>query len=124
MRALSLLGLSTALLAQPPSQPAQPGLNLAFLARILESPDHGETRPWHTFRVPPESASATVEVLGEYTAEEWRQVKFNEFLAWFRVDYQKYMYRHGGGSMDPALPTERLGSNPQPRLVPLGRASF
>jgi hypothetical protein len=106
----------------------RPGEDRAFLARVLA--DSGDaTRPWKTFRSPAESASAVVEVVGEFTREERRQVAFQEFLVWFREDLRRFF--RGQGAAVPAsnlasatLPVDRFGGNPVPRNVPLGKASF
>ena len=87
------------------------------------------TRPWRTFRPPAESASAVVEVVGELTREELRQVAFQEFLVWFRQDLRRFLHSIGGASeplnlASATLPVDRFGGNPVPRNVPLGRADF
>lgn len=106
----------------------RPGEDRAFLARVLT--DSGDaTRPWKTFRAPSESASAVVEVVGELTPEERRQVAFQEFLVWFREDLRRFF--RGRGAAVPAsnlasatLPVDRFGGNPVPRNVPLGKVGF
>lgn len=131
MRALLCLCLATCLLAggTPRPEAPEPGRNLAFLSRILADSEGG-TRPWRTFRPPAESASAVVEVVGELTPAELRQVAFQEFLTWFRLDIQRFLHKHGGTAPVPTslasatLPVERFGGNPVPRNVPLGRANF
>ena len=70
MRALVCLCLATGLLA---GEAPQPGRDPAFLSRILADTEGG-SRPWKTFRAPMESGSAVVEVVGEFTREELRQV--------------------------------------------------
>lgn len=122
MRRFCLLCLGTALSAQSVHALPEPGRDAAFLARVMEPPMGGQARPWHTFREPAEGASAVVEVVGELTAEELRQVKFNEFLAWFREDLRKFMLEHAGVEMAASAPTPAAG--PGPRLVPLGRVGF
>ncbi|MCM2249309.1 MAG: hypothetical protein NDI58_01855 [Geothrix sp.] len=131
MRALLCLCLSSALLAgngPRPEAPA-PGCDRAFLSRILAD-SGGGTRPWQTFRPPADSASAVVEVIGELTREELRQVAFDEFIVWFRQDLGRFLRTHGGTLPEPAnlasatLPVDRFGGNPVPRNVPLGRAKF
>lgn len=125
MRALVCLCLATGLLA---GEAPQPGRDPAFLSRILADTEGG-SRPWKTFRAPMESGSAVVEVVGEFTREELRQVAFLEFLVWFQVDLQRFM--RGLGAAAPTsvlasstLPVERFGGNPVPRNVPLGRLGF
>ena len=125
MRALICFCLATGLLA---GETPQPGRDQAFLARILGDPEGG-SRPWRTFRTPVESASAVVEVVGELTREELRQVAFQEFLVWFRADLRRFWRSHGytGPAPDLAsatLPVDRFGGNPVPRNVPLGRVGF
>ncbi len=126
MRALLCLCLATGLLA---GEPPQPGRDLAFLSRILANPEAG-SKPWKTFRVPEASASAVVEVFGELTREELRQVAFQEFLLWFREDLRRFWHSHQGmtGSAhslaSATLPVDRFGGNPVPQNVPLGRADF
>ena len=125
MRPLICLCLATSLLA---GETPQPGRDPAFLARVLADAEGG-ARPWKTFRVPEDSASAVVEVVGEYSPEELRQVAFQEFLVWFREDLQQFWRRHG--FPDPAanwpsstLPVNRFGGNPAPQNVPLGKIGF
>jgi hypothetical protein len=122
MRLLCLLCLGTALAAQSARALPEPGRDGAFLARLMEPPTEGQTRPWHTFREPAEGASAVVEVVGELTAAELRQVKFNDFLVWFREDLRKFMLAHAGVEMAAGASTPAAG--PGPRLVPLGRVGF
>jgi hypothetical protein len=125
MRALLCFCLATGLLA---GEPPRPGLEPAFLARVLaESAD--ATRPWKTFRMPVDGPSAVVEVVGELTPEELRQVTFQEFLAWFQADLRHFLHVHGGDAPAPSLaaatlPVDRFGGNPVPKNVPLGRANF
>ena len=106
----------------------QPGREPAFLSRILADSEQG-SHPWKTYRQPPESASAVVEVVGELTREELRQVAFQEFQIWFKEDLQQFWRRHG--FPDPAanwpsstLPVNRFGGNPAPQNVPLGKIGF
>jgi hypothetical protein len=125
MRALLCLCLATGLLS---GEAPQPGLDRAFLARILADTEGG-SMPWKTFRMPAESASAVVEVVGELTREERRQVAFQEFLVWFRMDLQRFFGHRGAvapaSSLASAtLPVDRFGGNPVPRNVPLGRVGF
>jgi hypothetical protein len=124
MRALICLCLATGLLA---GEAPQPGRDRAFLARILADSEEG-TRPWKTFKVPEPSASATVEVIGELTREELRQVTFQEFLVWFQADLRRFWRSHGfDGPPEHAsatLPVSRSSGNYGPLMVPLGRAGF
>jgi hypothetical protein len=125
MRALICLCLATGLLA---GDPPQPGQDRAFLTRILADA-HDGSRPWRTFRVPEASASAVVEVVGELTREELRQVAFQEFVAWFREDLRRFWQNRGSaapaGSWAAAtLPVNRFGGNPVPQNVPLARVGF
>jgi hypothetical protein len=125
MRTLLCLCLATGLVA---GEAPQPGRDAVFLARVLADPEDG-SRPWKTFRAPAESASAMVEVVGELTREELRQVAFQEFLVWFQQDLQRFW--HHRGAAGPAtnwaaatLPVNRYGGNPVPQNVPLGRVGF
>ena len=124
MRALLCLCLASGLLA---GEPPLPGRDEAFLTRVLQPGD--EARPWKTFRMPEASASAVVEVFGELTPEELRQVAFQEFIAWFREDLRRF-WRSQGADVPAqnlaaaALPVDRFGGNPVPQNVPLGKASF
>lgn len=122
MRLFCLLCLGTALAAQSAHALPEPGRDGAFLARVMEPPGEGQARPWHTFREPAEGASAVVEVVGELTAEELRQVKFNDFLAWFREDLRRFMRDHAGVELAAGAPLPPAG--PGPRLVPLARVGF
>ena len=125
MRPLLCLCLATGLLA---GEAPQPGRDPRFLSRILVD-GGGGAQPWKTFRVPEDSASAVVEVLGEYSREEWRQVTFQEFLVWFREDLKKFWLKHGNPGpaanwTSSTLPVTRFGGNPLPENVPLVRVGF
>lgn len=119
------LGLATSLRA---GEPPRPGLDRAFLAHLLADTEQG-AKPWKAFRVPEDSASATVEVLGELTPAEYRQMAFQEFLVWFHEDLKRFWRDHAeGGALagwtPMAMPVTRYGGNPVPQNVPLGRAGF
>jgi len=125
MRPLICLCLATGLWA---GDMPQPGRDPAFLARVLAGTEDG-SRPWKTFRVPEESASAVVEVVGEYSPQELRQVAFQEFQVWFRADLQKFWLAHGfpGPTVNwpsHTQPVSRSGGSPGPQTVPLGRVGF
>jgi hypothetical protein len=71
--------------------------------------------------------SATVEVVGELTPEELRQVGFQEFLVWFHEDLRRFWLSRGAAA--PAWeaisrPVARYGGNPVPEPAPLGRVGF
>lgn len=125
MRVLLCLCLASGLLA---GEPPLPGRDGAFLTRILAGMEGGST-PWKTFRVPEASASAVVEVFGELTREEMRQVAFQEFVVWFREDLRRFWRSQGAAvpatSLASAtLPVDRFGGNPVPQNVPIGRVGF
>ncbi|NWJ40536.1 MAG: hypothetical protein HXX12_06155 [Geothrix sp.] len=125
MRALICLCLASGLLAGEPPLPGRDGV---FLTRVLARAE-GDSRPWKTFRVPEASASAVVEVFGELTREELRQVAFQEFIVWFREDLRRFWRSQGatvpaGNLASAALPVERFGGNPVPQNVPLGSVNF
>lgn len=125
MRRLLCLCLATGLLA---GEAPEPGHDVAFVARVAGDTQLG-TRPWKAFRVPEPSGSAVVEVVGELTREELRQVTFQAFLVWFREDLRRFWRAHGftvpeRGLAAATLPVDRFGGNPVPQNVPLGRAGF
>jgi hypothetical protein len=125
MRALICFCLTTGLLA---GELPEPGRDPAFLSRVLANSEQG-SRPWKTYRTPAESASAVVEVVGEYTREELRQVAFQEFLVWFRRDLQRFWLNRGAAAPNASLasatlPVNRFGGNPVPQMVALGRVGF
>jgi hypothetical protein len=125
MRTLICLCLATGLMA---GESPRPGLDQAFLSRILADTG-GASKPWKTFRIPEDSASAVVEVIGELTKEELRQVAYQEFVVWFHNDLQKFWKAHGyeGPPADLAaatLPVDRFGGNPVPQNAPLFRVGF
>jgi hypothetical protein len=125
MRPLFCLCLATGLLA---GETPQPGRDPAFLARILADSEGG-AQPWKTFRVPEDSASAVVEVVGEYSREELRQVAFQEFLVWFQADLRRFWRAPGfDGPPEHAgpafVPVSRSNGKTEPLMVPLGRAGF
>ena len=106
----------------------RPGLDSAFLARVQADTDGGR-HPWKSLRSPEASASAMVEVIGELSPEELKQVTFQEFMVWFRADLRKFWQDHGfqGPPEDTAaatLPVGRFGGNPVPRNVPLVGFNF
>ncbi|WP_257306233.1 hypothetical protein [Geothrix campi] len=131
MRVLLCICLASGLMARETAhpEPLEPGKDRAFLSRIMGNNDSG-TRPWRTYNPPAESASAVVEVVGELTKEELRQVAFQEFVVWFRQDLRRFLHTIGGDMPEPVslasatLPVDRFGGNPVPRNVPLGRANF
>ncbi|MEI6591703.1 MAG: hypothetical protein WCL47_00585 [Holophagaceae bacterium] len=108
-------------------EPALPGRDPAFLAQIVADSEGG-TRPWKTFRTPVEGGSAVVEVVGELTREELREVTFQEFLVWFHADLRAFLIRIGGQPSAEAgaaaMASLRYGGQPLPRTYPLGRAAF
>jgi len=131
MRLLLCLCLASGLLAgdAPRPEAPEPGRDRAFLSRILADSDGG-AKPWRTFRPPADAASAVVEVVGELTKEERRQMAFQEFLVWFRQDLRRFLGTYGGvlpetsNLASATLPVERFGGNPVPQNVPLGRVGF
>ena len=131
MRVLLCFCVVSGLMAggSPRPEAPEPGKDRAFLSKIMGD-SHGGTRPWHTYTPPAESASAVVEVVGELTKEERRQVAFQEFIVWFRQDLRRFLRTIGGDLPEPVslasatLPVDRFGGNPVPRNVPLGRANF
>ena len=125
MRALICLCLLTGMLA---AESPLPGRDQAFLSRILANSEGG-SQPWKTFRVPEETASAVVEVIGEYSREELRQIAFEEFLVWFREDLKRFWLRHGSAVpasswSNVSAPIHRYGGNPVGQNVPLGRVRY
>ncbi|WP_243304700.1 hypothetical protein [Geothrix oryzisoli] len=131
MRTLLCLCLASGLLAADAPRPEapEPGRDPVFLARIMGDNGAG-TRPWHTFKAPADSGSAVVEVVGELTKEELRQVAFQEFLVWFHQDLRRFLRSIGGTGGEPmslasaTLPVDRFGGNPVPRNVPLVGVGF
>jgi hypothetical protein len=125
MRVLIYLCLVTGLLA---GESPKPGHDPVFQARILADSDGGR-RPWKTYRMPEDTPSAVVEVIGKYSREELRQIAFEEFLVWFREDLRRFWVRYGssGPALDGSSATQalhRFGGNPTPENVPLARVGF
>jgi hypothetical protein len=125
MRALICLCLATGLLA---GEAQEPGRDRAFLTRILAD-SKGGTQPWKTLKVPEESASAVVEVVGELTREELRQVAYQEFLVWFQADLRRFWRTQGlDGPPEfagPAfVPVSRSSGKTEPLMVPMGRIGY
>jgi hypothetical protein len=124
MRPLICLCLATGLLA---GEAPQPGRDPVFLSRILAD-DGGGSQPWKTFRVSEDSASAVVEVVGEYSREELRQVAFQDFLVWFREDLKLFWLKHGvpgpAANWPNTVPVHRFAGNPLPQNVPLDGRGF
>ena len=125
MRLLVFLCLAAGLWA---GDPPLPGRDVGFLASIVGDTEGG-ARPWRALKTPVESASAVVEVVGEFTAEDLRQIAFNEFLVWFQEDLRRFWRRQGVAGPPEnlaagALPIDRAGGNPVPKNVPLVGVHF
>lgn len=129
MRALIGWLIAAALWGGSPPELALPGQDPAILRQILGD-SNGGLRPWHAFKLPPMLGSAVVEVVGELTPEERREVAFQEFLVWFYADLRKFLRAHGGhppdsmGLASATMPVDRFAGNPVPKNVPLVRVGF
>jgi hypothetical protein len=107
-------------------EPAQPGRDPAFLKRIqpyLESASPVK-QAHQKF-----DASAEVEVIGEYSREQRRQMAIQEFQNWFREDLRAFWLRHsetasGFAATPGGLPGIRSGGNSAPVMVPLFSKGF
>ena len=102
-------------------EPAQPGRDPVFLKRI---------QPYLEGAVPPKhavqkfEASAEVEVIGEYTREQRRQITFQEFQNWFREDLRVFWLRNsemasGLPASPGVMPGIRSSGSATPTMVPL-----
>ena len=102
----------------------RPGLDPAFLARVQADTDGGR-HPWKSLKQPADSASATVEIIGELSPEELKQVTFQEFMVWFQADLRKFWRAHGfqGPPEDDAV-TTRAGGQRVSHNVALARVNF
>jgi hypothetical protein len=107
-------------------EPAQPGRDLTFLKRIqpyLEGTAHPKRVVQKT------EASAEVEVIGEYSREQRREIAFQEFQSWFREDLRVFWLRHsdetsGLGPSSGAISGTRSGGSATPTMVPLFSKGF
>lgn len=107
-------------------EPAQPGRDLAFLKRIQPYLE-GTPLPKRTIQKP--EASAVVEVIGEYSREQRRQMAFQEFQSWFREDLRVFWLRHsdtasGLASSPGTVPGMRSGGSAAPAMAPLFSKGF
>ena len=102
----------------------RPGLDTAFLARVQADTDGGR-HPWKSLKQPADSASAMVEIIGELSPEELRQVTFQEFIVWFQTDLRKFWRDRGfpGAPEDDAV-TTRAGGHRVSQNVALARVNF
>jgi hypothetical protein len=107
-------------------EPAQPGRDLTFIKRI---------QPYLEGAAPPKrivqksEASAVVEVIGEYSREQRRQIVFQEFQSWFREDLRAFWLSHsdmtsGLPSSSGAMASMRSGGNAAPTMAPLFSKGF
>jgi len=107
-------------------EPAQPGRDLVFLKQIqpyLEGPML-KKNVGQKF-----GGSAEVEVVGEYSREQRRQIAFQEFQSWFREDLRLFWLRNsempsGLGAPPGAMPGVRPAGSATPVMVPLFSKGF
>lgn len=67
-------------------------------------------------------AEATVEIRGVLSVEELRQIRFQEFMAWFIPDVRAYLGRYGGVAT-PVPEAIKLTEPPvQAKVYPVGPA--
>ena len=65
-------------------------------------------------------AEATVEIVGTLSPEELRQIRFQEFMAWFIPDLRRFLGRYGGAAA-PVSEAIRLTQPPaEAKVYPLG----
>ena len=67
---------------------------------------------------------ASVEIVGSFTPEELRQIRFSEFMAWFIPDLHRFMGRYGDVAV--AAPEAiRLTEPPiQAKVYPMGGVAY
>lgn len=66
---------------------------------------------------------ATVEIVGTLSKEELRQIRFQEFMAWFLPDLHRFLGRYGSVAT-PVPETIRLTEPPvQAKVYPMGSAA-
>lgn len=112
--------------AMTAGEPAQPGRDITFIKRIQPYLE-GTALPKRT--VQKSEASAEVEVIGEYSREQRRQMVFQEFQSWLREDLRVFWLRHsdmatGLASSPGAALGTRSGGNAAPTMVPLFSKGF
>lgn len=67
---------------------------------------------------------ATVEIVGTLSKEELRQIRFQEFMAWFIPDLHRFLGRYGSVAT-PVPEAIRLTEPPvQAKVYPIGRADY
>lgn len=67
---------------------------------------------------------ATVEIVGTLSKEELRQLRFQEFMAWFLPDLHRFLGRYGGVAA-PVPEAIKLTEPPvQAKVYPMGGARF
>ncbi len=69
-------------------------------------------------------AQATVEIVGTLSPEEIRQIRFQEFMAWFLPDLHRFLGRYGDVAT-PVPEAVRLTEPPvQAKVYPIGPAAY
>ena len=100
----ALLLLSLPLAAQAPLTPYLPGHEKDLYHQEKEAKKN----------------EATVDIVGTLSKEELRQLRFQEFMAWFIPDLHRFMGRYGGVAV-PEPEAIKLTEPPtQARVYPLG----
>lgn len=108
MRCLLPLLLSLPLAAQAPMEPYLPG---------------HEKDLYHQEKAAKKN-EATVEILGVLSKEELRQIRFQEFMAWFLPDLHRFMGRYGNVAT-PMPESIKLTEPPvQAKVYPMGGVTY
>ena len=124
MRILAILiSLASGLTA---GEPAQPGRDPAFLKRIQPYLDGAPLKKQATEKF---EGSAVVEVIGDYSREQRRQIAFQEFRDWFRNDLKVFWLTHsemtsGLAGSPGSTPGIRSGGSATPAMAPLFSKGF
>lgn len=101
MKLLMMLALSLPLAAQGSLTPYLPGHDRDLYHRV-------------------KAAEATVEIRGTLDPEEIRQLRFQEFMAWFIPDLHRFLGRYGGVAAAVPEAIKLTEPPPQARTYPLG----
>ena len=70
-----------------------------------------------------QQAEATVEIRGVLSPEELRQIRFQEFMAWFIPDVRAYLSRYGGVARSEPEAIKLTEPPAQAKVYPIGPAA-
>ncbi|HTL97797.1 MAG TPA: hypothetical protein VL181_03230 [Holophagaceae bacterium] len=106
---IAALVLSMPLAAQVPLDQYMPGHDKDF---------------YHQEKAAKKKNEATVEIQGKLDPEMVRQIRFQEFMAWFIPDLHRFLGRYGDVAAPVPEAIKLTQPPPQARVYPMGGATF